>query len=290
MANETLLTNVAGIVDDIAGESIFIFNQHAGILDCVVHVSTQGEQGVTLDFPKWGTVASSAVAQTAENTDLSTNTQITVADAAALVDEHVIMAVISDKALMGAKPRNLIVESTSRLFADAMLAKLEDDITVLFSAFLSGNDLAGAATTMTEAHWFQAIQQAKAAKADVNNLCAVLSPKQIWGAKGLRPLLVSLKLDSGELGEEMKNRGFVGKAFNIDILVSNEIDEDVASGGDAAGVIMDKRAIGVHSKGFMNIEFERNASLRAFELVMTGMWKEVEIHDTFGNYFLSDVA
>lgn len=290
MANETLLTNVDGLIEDISAESIFIFNQHAGILKCVEHVDTSAQQGLTLDFPKWGTVDSSNVEALSEGTDNTTNVQITAADTAAAATEHGLIAWISDMSMRGTTPRNMVVESAGKLFADATLAKLEDDIVNLFADFNSGNDIAGAAATMTEAHWFQALELLKTDKANVNNLCAVLSPKQVWGAKGLRPLVVSLKLDSGGLGEEMKNLGFTHNAFGIDVLVSNEIDQDVSSGGDAAGAIFDKRAIGLHTKDMFTIEIERNASLRGFELVMNSLWNEVELHDTFGCYFLSDVA
>jgi hypothetical protein len=290
MANETLLTNVDGLVEDISAESIFVFNQHAGILKCVDHHDTSGKPGLTLDFPKWGALTSANVQALTEGTDNSTNVQVTVADTAAAATEHGLMAFISDMAMKGTTPRNLVVESTGKLFADATLAKLEDDIVNLFADFNSGNDLAGAGTSMTEAHWFQSLEFLKTDKADVNNLCAVLSPKQVWGAKGLRPLIVGLKVDAGNLGEEMKAFGFTHNVFGIDVLVSNEINEDVGSGGDAAGCIFDKRAIGLHTKDMFSIEHERNASLRGFELVMTSLWNEVELHDTFGCYFLSDVA
>ena len=160
---------------------------------------------------------------------------------------------------------------------------------------------------MTIQHFFDGIRLLKDANANISNLCAVLSPKQIWGSKGLATLTHNSALDTagtsttdtstarpvgvlGSLGEEFLRMGKVGNAFGIDIRVSNEISEDVASGDDAAGVIMDKEAIGLHSKGFFNIAPQRDETARGFELVCVGRWKEVELHDTFGCYFLSDVA
>ena len=290
ISNATLATNLAGIIDDIAGESIYIFNSLAGILDCVKHVDTTGQQGIAFDFPIWGTVASSDINAGTEGTDYTTYKQMTVADTQAQVTEHQINAFVSDLSLLGASPRNLVVEGISKLFANGELAKLEDDVVGLFADFNSSNDLAGAATTMTIQHWLDGIQKLKAANANIMDLCAVISPKQMWGAKGLLKLLVDADADAGLLGEEAKARGWVTRAFGVDVRVSNEINEDVGSGGDAAGVIMDKSAVGVHSKGFFNIETQRDATARGFELVCVGRWKEVELHDTFGCYFLSDVA
>jgi len=48
MANETLLTNIAGLVDDIQSEVIYLMNAEAGILDVVRRVDTTGIPGTTL--------------------------------------------------------------------------------------------------------------------------------------------------------------------------------------------------------------------------------------------------
>jgi hypothetical protein len=98
-----------------------------------------------------------------------------------------------------------------------------------------------------------------------------------------------MDIDSGKLGEDFKQKGFVSNAFGINIMVSNQINEDVASGGDAAGGIWTKNAIGLNWKG-ITIEAQRNASLRGYELVCTGRWKAVELEDYWGCYFLSDVS
>jgi hypothetical protein len=173
-------------------------------------------------------------------------------------------------------------------FTNAMRAKLEDDIVGLFSGF--SQTVAGAGTSMTVDHWFDSLRQLKAASAPMNDIYAVISPKQFYGAKGLRALVLDADADSGLLGEELKKKGFVSENFGIKTLVSNEIDENVASGGDAAGAIYAKGAIGLHSKGLINIEVERNASLRGYEVVGVGRWKQVELVDTWGVYMLSDVS
>lgn len=289
MANETLTANLAGIIEDIEAESLMILNDlvEGGILSMVRRVDTEGKQGKTVDFPQYGAVASSDVAEVAEGTDHTTNKQLTNTETEATVAEHVIKSFISDLAVMSTSERNDIVEDASTMFANAMLAKLEDDIVGLFSGF--SQTVAGAATTMTLAHWYSAIRQIKAANGDIRNLGAVISPKQYYDAKGLRALLVD---NSGEskLSEDFLNRGFVDNPFGMKVKISNEINENVAAGGDAAGGIFAKGAIGVHTKGLFGLEAERDASARGFELVGVGRWKEVEVYNNWGIYFLSDVS
>lgn len=286
MANETLATNLAGIIQDIQAEVLYRLQNEAGILETVRWVDTTGEPGTTLDFPIYGTVTSSDVTQVAEGTDHSTNKQITNAATSAALEEHVIMSTISDLATLGTS--RMLQDDLILFFTNAMRAKLENDIVGLFSGF--SQTVAGAGTSMTVDHWFDALRQLKAASAPMNDIYACISPKQFYGAKGLRALVLDADADSGLLGEELKRKGFVSENFGIKTLVSNEINENVASGGDAAGAIYAKGAIGLHSKGLINIEVERNASLRGYEVVGVGRWKQVELVDTWGVYMLSDVS
>ena len=105
--------------------------------------------------------------------------------------------------------------------------------------------------------------------------------------------MVDLDADSGNLGEELKKLGFVSNAFGIDWFVSNEIDEDVGSGGDAAGAIYQRGSIGLHSKELFKIEVARGstgAEARYSSLVCVGLWGVIEITGTHGVYMLTDVS
>jgi len=285
MANETLTAQIPGIIEDIQAEALLIMQDTAGVLDLVRVRDTEGEAGKTVDFPIYGQVASSAVAIVAEGTDVSTNHQITNTATSATVTENVIMSFISDLSLMSSN-RDFIGD-VAQLFASGMKAKLEDAIVGLAATF--SQTLAGAAATMTLADWYTAISNIKAANGDLMQVNAIISPKQYWGAKGLRALLVDGS-GAATLSDEFQTKGFVSNPFGMKVAVSNEINEDVASGGDAAGMIFTKGAIGVHLKGLIGVAEERDESARGFQLVGVGRWKAVELVDLWGNYFLSDVA
>jgi len=137
----------------------------------------------------------------------------------------------------------------------------------------------------------------------------VLSPKQVWGSKGIIGLLHNSALDTagssttdtatarplglmGAKGEEAMANGWVGSIAGFNVYWSDQINEDVGSGGDAGGFAFSKGAIGlgIGANGLFRIESERNASFRSTEYVATGFWGEAEIKDTFGVYILSDVS
>ena len=282
MANETTSTSLAGLVDDIQGESLMILQDNAGLTESVRAVDTMGTPGKTYDFPIYGAVTSADVTQVAEGTDHTTNKQITNAATAATVEEHVIMAVATKLSVEAS--RDDVIEEISNLFASAMLAKLEDDIVGLASGF--SQTVAGAAVTMTVDHWYDAIRQIKAASGNLRELFAALSPKSYYGAKGLRSLLINTtSINSGSVAQKWIEMGMVDTQFGMPALISNEIAEDVGSSDVAANMIWTRGAIGLHTKDLMDVEEEPNASLRGKEIVATGRWKEIELVNNWGVYF-----
>ena len=84
----------------------------------------------------------------------------------------------------------------------------------------------------------------------------------------------------------------IGSFAGFNVYWSDQIDENVSSGGDAAGFAFSKGAVGLGlgPEGLFRIETERNASFRSTEYVAVGFWKELEIKDAFGVYILSDVS
>ena len=285
----TTVTTLAELVPEIVAETTLILQAKAGILDTVALKNTSGMPGLVADFPTYTEVPSSDVETPGEATantnviDLETNAH------QATITEKVISARVSD--LSNNYTTGDIIQAGAQLFSSALLAKLEDDIVNLFSGFTQ--TVAGAATTLSEAHIWDAIRQIKQANGDVSNLVGVVSAKQYWGAKGLRALIVDADADSGVLGEEMKAKGFVSRAFGIDWFVSNEINEDVGAGGDAAGAIYQRGAIGLHTKDLFKIEIARGntgAEARYSSLVCVGEWGVIEVNDGWGVYALSDVS
>jgi len=287
MSNETTSTSLAGLVEDISGESIMILQDNAGLLELVRHVDTMGTPGKTYDFPIFGEVASTDVTQVAEGTDHSTNKEISNADTAATVDEHVIMAVATKLAVESA--REDVVAEISTLFASAMNAKLEDDIVGLASGFTQ--TVCGAAVSMTIDHWYDAIRQIKAANGNLRDLAAALSPLSYYGSKGLRALLVSTSaINAGTVAQKWLEMGMVDTQFGMPAVISNEIAEDVGTSDVSANMIWTRGAIGVHTKDLMDVEEQPNASLRGKEIVATGRWKQVELVDAWGVYFACNNA
>jgi len=289
MANESTTTSLNDIVDVLIARAGFYF-QKAGVMPgLVTRQSLLGFPGKAVDFPKWDNKASSDVQAGTEGTDYSTNLQITTSKATATVAEHLLMSVITD--LSRDSSTEDVYDGVIRTLANAMALKLDDDLVNLFGSY--SQTVAGAGVTLLFDHFNTATQLLENAGAP-RPYHFIGHPKQVWGAKGLSGIFdisaVASNAQSGSAGDNFVNSGIISNVGGYSVNWSTEIDDDVATLGDAAGAFQSSGVVGLSDKGFMNIEIERNASMRGAEVVVQGLWGEVEIEDTYGVYALSDVS
>ena len=289
-------TGVAqGGLGKVIGDAVIAFN-HSNVMFPLVTVKQAVKGAITVQFPDYTKVASSSVGAGTDGADYTTVTSITTAARSCTVGEHVIRADVTDLAVMGNAED--LTGNVGNILGNALAAKLDADLTALGTGFSQTESSAGTALALS--HIFGAMRQLRAAGAPMPyNL--VLSPKQVWGAKGL----ISLTNDAagtgsnakplsllGNKGEEAMATGMIGSIAGFDVYWSDQINEDVGSGGDAAGFAFSKGAVGlaVGSEGLFRVETERNASFRSTEYVGVGFWAETEIKDAFGVYILTDVS
>ena len=293
--SDTGAGRVKGGLGLIVGDAVVAFNKSNVMLPLVT--SKQAVKGaITVQFVDYTKIGSSDVTAATDGADLTTMTSIDTAAKQATVSEHVIRTDVSDLAAMGSAED--YTGNVGQVLGNAVAAKLDADLTALGTGFSQTE--CGAGTSLALSLLFGSMRQLRAAGAPFPyNL--VLSPKQVWGAKGLSGLLQDAAVTGsnskpmslmGQKGEETMANGLVGTIAGFDVYWSDQINEDVGSGGDAAGFAFSKGAVGcaVGPNGLIRIETERNASFRTTEYVATGFWGEIEIHDGFGVYILSDVS
>jgi len=284
-----------GGLPTVVADAVIAFNQNAVMFPLVSRMAMPG--GLTAQWSDYTKISSSSVSALTNGGDQTTVTSLTTSARQATISEHVLRIDLTDLAAKGNVDG--IEGNVGPIIGNSVAAKNDADLTALFTGFSQTE--AGAGTTLALSHIFGAIRQLKIAVAPMPyNL--VLSPKQVWGTKGLYPLLVQTGNSTtntavphsllGMEGQEFLTRGFVGNIGGVDVYYSNEISEDVGSGGDAAAGMFSRGAIGLahFSEGLFRIEQERNASARLTENVGTGFWGETEIKDAFGVYILSDVS
>ena len=302
-ANETDTGVAAGGIGRTIGDAVIAFNK-ANVMMPLVN-SKQANPGSThVQFADYTKIATSAVAAATDGSDHTTNAEIATAARTATISEHVIRAEVTDLAVMG--NADDLTGNTGAILGNAVAAKLDADLTALGTGF--SQTVAGAGTALAISHIFDSMRQLRAAGAPMPyNL--VLSPKQVWGAKGLISLTHNTAIDTagssttdtatargigmlGSVAEQAMQTGYIGSIAGFNVYWSDQIEENVSSGGDAAGFAFSKGAVGlaVGVDGLFRIETERNASMRSTEYIAVGFWGEIEIKDAFGVYCLTDVS
>tara|TARA_R100001594_G_scaffold1443_2_gene6339 strand:+ start:4213 stop:5118 length:906 start_codon:yes stop_codon:yes gene_type:complete len=295
-------SSAAGGLGKTIGDAIIAFN-HVNVMFPLVTVKQASMGSNSVQFSDWTKLASSDVTGATEAT-ATTAVAITTAARTATISEHVIEADISDLVQMGSGDD--LNANAGPTLGNAVAAKLDDDLVELGKSFSQTE--CGAGSSLALSHVFGSMRQLRAAGAPMP-YSLVLSPKQIWGSKGIISLLHNTALDTagssttdtatarpvglmGSKGEEAFQTGYVGSLAGFNVYWSDQIDENVSSGGDAAGFAMSKGAIGlgVGAEGLFRIRTERNEAARYTAYVAVGFWGQVEIKDAYGVYVLSDVS
>ena len=274
----TNTSTAAGGLGRTIGDAVIAFN-HSNVMYPLVSVKQAARGSNHVQFSDWTRLTSANV---------SAATQATATTAIAITS--------GDDVENQAGPA----------LGNAVAAKLDDDLVELGKTFSQTE--CGAGSSLALSHVFGSMRQLKAAGAPMP-YSLVLSPKQIWGSKGIISLLHNTALDTagssttdtatarpvgmmGGKGEEAFQTGFVGQLAGFSIYWSDQIDENVGSGGDAAGFAFSKGAVGlgVGAEGLFRVRTQREESERLTKYVCTGFWGEVEIKDAYGVYVLSDVS
>ena len=290
----TNTSTAAGGLGRTIGDAVIAFN-HVNVMYPLVTVQQAAQGSNHVQFSDWTKLTSGNVTAATQATT-TTAVAITTAARTATISEHVIASTVSDLVLMGSGDD--VEGQAGPALGNAVAAKLDDDLVELGKGFSQTE--CGAGTSLALSHIFGSMRQLRAAGAPMPyNL--VLSPKQVWGAKGIISLLHDDAVTGsnakpmsmmGNKGEEAFSTGYVGSIAGFNVYWSDQIDENVSSGGDAAGFAFSQGGIGlgVGADGLFRIAAERDEMLRATNYVATGFWGEIEIKDAYGVYILSDVS
>ena len=298
----TNTSTAAGGIGKTIGDAVIAFN-HVNVMYPLVTVKQAAKGSNSVQFSDWTKLTSANVTAATQAT-ATTAVAITSAARTATISEHVIEADVSDLVLMGSGDN--VDSNAGPALGNAVAAKLDDDLVELGKTFspTSGS----ASNSLSLANVFDSMRLLRAAGAPMP-YSLVLSPKQVWGGKGIISLLHNASVDTtgtstsntgkaapvglmGGKGEEAFQTGYVGSIAGFNVYWSDQIDEDVSSQGDAAGFAMSKGAIGlgVGAEGLFRIRTERNESARYTAFVAVGFWGQIEIKDSYGVYMLTDVS
>jgi len=274
MANETTSSSISELYTEIIQEAIFTFQETSVMRPLVTTYNIAG-QGKQIAVPIFPTVSASAVA---EGTDLS-NTEVNPTETTITASEVGVMTTLTDLAReSSSRP---IAQDIGRVFGEAIAKKVDTDLVDLFGSFASGNDLGSAGTELTADLLLKAESTLRALNVP-RPYYAVFHPKAVFNLKktltqaGYSGTATALS----STGENVFGSGFVGNIFGIDVYENANVTVDGSD--DSVGGVFHPMSLGLAMKMDFKLETQRDASLRATEIVGTVTYGKGVVKDDYG--------
>ena len=275
MANETTSSTISELYTEIVADALFVASEQSIMRNLVRNYTIAGG-GKSVEVPIYANVSASAVN---EATDLS-NTAVNPTSVTITASEVGIMTTLTDLARNSAS-RN-VAGDIGRLFGEAIARKIDADLSALFTGF-STERAGGAGNELTVADVFEAVADLRTANAPAPYY-GVFHPKQIFNVK--KSLTNTFVGRDTELSNEAMRTGFVGTIAGVQIFESSNISVDGSD--DSIGGVFSQDALALAMMQDLKIESQRDASLRADEIVATAVYGVSEIHDSYGVKLTAD--
>ena len=277
MANESTTTSLNDLLSPLVAEALFVANEQSIMRGLVRNYTMPMNSGKTLQVPIYPTV--SAVARS-EAQDLS-NTEVTTNKADLTVSEVGVMTTLTDFARNTSESD--VVSDLGRLFGEAIAKKIDQDLIALFDGF--STSIGGAGTELTIDNIFKAVATLRQAGVP-GPYYGVFNPKVIYNVKKtLTNTFVNP--NAGDLQNEAMRTGFIGQIAGVNIFESSNVDGTTDT-DNCKGGIFSRDAIGFALMQDLKIETQRDASLRATEIVATAVYGAGELHDSYGIEMLNE--
>lgn len=240
-------------------------------------------------FPKTPVLAAAAVA---EATDISANTAFAPTAVTLTVGEVGLKLTLTDLQAMGGI---VGMEHYGMEAGKAVAEKRNTDLVALMAGF--SNSVGSTTVDLTEATFLAAIAQLRGAKVPgpyVTVLHTDSYYSELIGNIGttfsaLANTGQGVRAESNDLPGAGGNGSLVGNLYGTTTLVTPLVGEDGNSDKEN-GMYAPSRAIGYVEKWAIRPELERDASLRATEIVVTSAYAVGEVDDTSGVRIISDGA
>ena len=235
------------------------------------------EAGKTIQVPKYPAVTA---ADLTEGTDMSSST-VSTSSVTITVGEVGAQVVLTDVAAMGAGNP---AEELGTVLGNSIATKIDTALIALFDGFSTA--LGGAGTEITVADIFKAAATLRNNKAQ-GDIFAVVHPFQAYQLKANLTNTFA-NPNGGDAQNTAMVNSYVGTIAGVDIYESSNITVDGSD--DAKGAVFSREALAIAMKRDFQIETQRDASLRAFELNATAVYGVGELDDTYGVEMLFDSA
>ncbi len=271
MADESTSSTLSELYTEIVAEAQFVAQEQSIMRNLVRNYAISGG-GKAVEIPIYAAVSAAAVS---EASDLS-NTAIDPSSVTITASEVGVLTTLTDLA-RNAAPRNVAAD-IGRLFGEAIAKKQDTDMTALFDGF--STVIGDGTEAITAAKVFQAASDLRAAALNINECAVVLHPKIAFDLKA-NITNTFANSNANDLANEALRSGFVGTLAGMRVFETSNISNS-GNAGDYKGAAFHRDALAMAEMQGLKIETQRDASLRADEIVATAVYGVGEVHDSYG--------
>lgn len=273
----TTSTTLDDLFVNIIAQARFTAEEQSLMMGLVTRYDIGADAGKTIQVPKYPAIAA---ADLTEGTDMSSTT-VSTSSITISVQEVGAQVVLTDVATMGSGNP---AEELGTVLGNSIATKMDKDLIALFDGFSSA--LGAAGQEITVADLFKAAATLRSNKV-TGRMSAVVHPFQAYQLKANLTNTFA-NPNAGIAQNTAMVNAFVGTIAGIDIYESANLTID--GNGDAKGAVFAPEALAIAMKRDFQIEPQRDASLRAFELNATAVYGVGELDDSFGVEMLFDSA
>lgn len=264
----------ADLFANIVQEAIFTAQERSVLVPLCSIYDISATAGKTIQVPVYPVVSAAALT---EGTDITDDANVNPTAKTITASEYGVLAVVTD--LMKESAGRNVAADIGRMLGEAIAKKQDETIAALFTGF--SREVGAAGSELTVELLFQAAAKLRAANAP-GQFAGVFTPEAMYN---LKKVLTQAGYNTNAnalsmVGEDALRAGFVGTVAGINLFESTVITPD--GGGDITGAVFAPQALGVALKKGLTIEVQRDASLRADEIVATATWGVGELVDNYG--------
>ena len=279
MADEVTSSIVSELYSNIVQSALYTYSEQAVIRPVVRNYDMTGTPGLTAQVPKYPAIAASDLT---DGTDLTSNTAFNTTSVTMTAAERGARITLTDLAKESAQED--VAAAIGRQLGEAMVNKVDGEIAALFPSF--SNRVGAAGDGITAETIFKAVGQLRSQNAR-GQVFVVLHPFQAMDLKiQLAGAGNTNMANPPAVGNTVLTSGVIGSIGSAIILESNNVGKDtndsVSGTGNFVGCAFTQDAIGYMVKRNIRVENQRDASLRADEIIGSMAYATAELFDEYG--------
>lgn len=285
MSYESTTTSLNDLLPSIVAEALFVASERSIMRGLVRNYSLGPAQGKTVNVPIYPVQTASSLT---EGTDIANvngkDVSISTDVATLTVSEVGIMTKVTDLARLSSASN--VVADVGRLFGEAIARKIDKDLTAKFANFTTNvlGNVTAASSTITPSDIFKGVAKLTSAGVPTADMYCVLHPRIAYDLKAALTTTGAVAFSAGAFGDvanEAMRMGYVGMLAGIPIFETSNIDSQTGTDDFTCG-IFHRDALGLAVMRDIQIETQRDASLRADEIVATAIYGTGVLYEGYG--------